>query len=322
MYYISLIKVVFLTANIYIIISNEIEQLMDFEEHNYLFDHLTAIPSASIVYDSPLKPTCVTVDPSTEQIYVGEQFYKSTRVFIFSESGNIVKQFIQKGLCYPKGMAIHQDNLYLTLLEKTFLVHFKVADDLHLIRSKEDIGSTVDKFKQLRRLAVSNNGDVFVTDYSRHRVQILDGDLNYKRQISHYSMVHPCDVKLNADEVFVLSFNPLHSRYCILVFNQKGFKLRSIILRGLSQPVFEISRWAFHYPVFCLDSYGNLIINDVNTDEVKFFTKEGALFQKLGDSGPGPGMFMYITGLTLTANHKLIVVSMFGDFKLQIFSCF
>ena len=156
------------------------------------------------------------------------------------------------------------------------------------------------------------NGDVFVTDLCRHRIQILDGDLNYKRQISHYSMILPCDVKLTADEVFILSLNPLHSRYCILVFNQIRYKLRSIIPRGLSKPVFEISRWVdpFHYPVFCLDCYGDLIINDIKTDEVKFFTKEGTLFQKLGKSGLDLGMFGHIIGLTLTANHKLIVVSM------------
>ena len=175
-------------------------------------------------------PFCVTADPSTEQICVGEHFGESIRVSIFSKSGNIVKRFLQKGLRHPKGIAIHQDNLYITLLAEPFLVHFKVINDLHLIRSKEDIGSDVDsKFNQLR-LAVSNSGDVFVTDLCRHRIQILDGDLNYKRQISHYSMVLPCDVKLTADEVFVLCLNPLHSRYCILVFSQIGFKLRSIIL--------------------------------------------------------------------------------------------
>ena len=293
------------------------EQLLNFEDNhsNYIFNHLTVVPSTGTSDEYPLHPVCVTTDPYTEHIYVGGLGADCLRVFILSESGNVVNRFIQKGLCYPKGIAIHQDNLYITLLAEPFLVHFKVADDLHLVRSKEDIGSGIDsKFNKLR-LAVSNNGDVFVTDLCRHRIQILDGDLNYKRQISHYSMINPCDVKLTADEVFVLCLNPLHSRYCILVFNLMGFKLRSIILRGLSEPD------PFHYPVFCLDSYGDFITNDVKTNEVKFFSKEGTLLQKLGKYGRGPGLFMHITGLTLTTNHKLIVVSMFTVFKLQIFSC-
>ena len=297
------------------------EQLRNFEENHisYLFDHLTVLPSHDARHEYHFHPTCVATGPYTEHIYVIEPSDDYLRVFILSESGNIVNRFIQEGLRHPTGFAVHQDNLYITLLETPFLVHFKVADDLHLIRSKVDIASGIDsKFNHLR-VAVSNSGDVFVSDLCRHHIQILDGDLNYKRQISHYSMKRPCDVKLTADKVFVISLNPLHSRYCIMVFNQMGYKLRSIIPRALSEPKF--SRLILPYPVFCLDSFGNFIINDIKTGEVKFFTKEGTLFQKLGKSGNAPGLFHYIIGLTLTANHKLIVLSMYGDFNFQIFSC-
>ena len=86
---------------------------------------------------------------------------------------------------------------------------------------------------------------------------------------------------------------------------------------------FEIPRWVDprYYPVFCLDNNGDLIISDLKTNEVKFFTKEGSLSQKFGEFGYDLGLFCYISGLTLTTNHKLIVLSRFGDFKLQIFSC-
>ena len=309
-----------LYSQLYIFFSNQMEQLSNLEDNqnNYLFNHLTVSPSTDAIFALHFNPTCVTTDPYTEHIYVGEHSFGIMRVFIFSESGNIVKEYSREGSFHPKGIAIHQDNLYMTLLEAPFLVHFKVADDIHLIRSKEDIAFGVNKNIQLRRLAASNNGEVFVTDSNRHCVQILDGDLNYKRQISHYSMRWPCDVKLNADEIFVLCLNPLHSRYCILVFNQMGFRLRSIILRGLN--IFSLKHF-FPYPVLCLDSFGSFIISDSKTHEVKFFTKEGTLFQKLGEFGEYPGLFCHITGLTLTANHKLIVVSHYGDFRLQIFSC-
>ena len=293
---------------------------MDFkEEHDdYNFDHLAIIEIPSSMSHN-IMPICADTDPYAKHIYIAARVSNEyICVFIISESGNIEKKLNRKGLWTPLAIAIHQDNLYMTILEAPFLVHFKVADHLRLIRSKEAIRSPVDKFKHLRRLAVSNNGDVFVTDFDRHRIQILDGSLNYKRQISHYSMVNPCDVKVTPDEVFVLSLNPLHSRYCILVFNQLGFKLRSIIFRGLE---YCSSENPSIFPSFCLDN-GNFIINDVETDQVKFFTKDGTLFQKLGKSGTrDPGMFSFITGVTLTANHKLVVVSMFGNFEVQIFSC-
>ena len=295
------------------------EQLSNFEDNhnNYIFKHLIVPPSNGANCEDLLNPVCVTTDPYTEDIYVLESGDDYLRVSILSESGYFVKRFRQKVLVFPLGIAKYQDNLYITFSKKPFLVHFKIADDLHLIRSKDDIGFGVDEDKQLRKLAVSISGDVFVTEFFRHRVQILDGDLNYKRQISHYSMRRPCDINVTADEVFVLCLNPLHSSCCILVFNQMGFRLRSIILRGIN--IFSLKHF-FSYPVFCLDSFGNFIINDCETHEVKFFTKEGALFQKLGKFGFIAGLFWCITGLTLTANHKLIVVSKFGSFRLQIFS--
>ena len=56
-----------------------------------------------------------------------------------------------------------------------------------------------------------------------------------------------------------------------------GF-LRSVIPHGL-----EISRREnyFHNPAFCLDCNGNFVIMDIETDEIKFFTKEGTLFLPL-----------------------------------------
>ena len=173
------------------------QQLRNFEEkHNkYLFNHLTVLPSGARS-GYPFHPTCVATDPYTEHIYVGEYGHDSLRVSILSESGDIIDRFLQMGLGFPIGIAIHQNNIYIALLDKPFLVHFKVADNLHLIRSKVDLGSDVDSEFNKLRLAVSNNGDVLVVDSWKHRIQILDGDLNYKRQISHSTMRRPCDVKL------------------------------------------------------------------------------------------------------------------------------
>ena len=288
------------------------------EDDDYLFNHLIAIQSYDTVPKLLDFPLCVTADPHTNRIYVVDGLALYMCVLIYSESGEFVNLFLEKGLRYPISIAIHQDNIYITLSETPFLVHFKVfANGLHLIRSKEDMGSNVDKSCHVRKLAVSNNGDVFVTDFGEHNIQVFDGELHYKRQISHYSMVNPIDVKLTADEVFVLCFNSLHPHHCIIAFNQMGNKLRSIILRGLE---FYQSENPFPFPVFCLDSIGNFIISDVKTNEVKFFTKEGTLFQKFGEFGEDPGMFNTIAGLTLTANRKLVVVSMWGEYKLQIFS--
>ena len=152
---------------------------MNFEDNhnNYLFNHLTVSPSTGARCEYPLQPVCVTTDPYTEHIYALEFGDDCLRVFILSESGIIENRFLQKGLGFPHEIAIHQDNLYIALSRKPFLVHFKVTNRLRLIRNKEDIGSGIENNKHLRRLAVSTNGEVFVAEYFKHRLQILDGNL-------------------------------------------------------------------------------------------------------------------------------------------------
>ena len=87
MYFISLIKHIFY-SQLYILFSNQMEQLRNLEDNhdNYLFDHLTVSPYLGAIFECPSNPTCVTTDPYTKHIYVGEQFHKIMRVFVFSES--------------------------------------------------------------------------------------------------------------------------------------------------------------------------------------------------------------------------------------------
>ena len=93
------------------------------EEHDdYTFEHLT-IRTISFSFSSNIIPICAATDSYPENIYVSRGNYDHLYVSIISESGNIVKEFKRKGLLWtPLGIAIHQDNLYITLLENPFLV--------------------------------------------------------------------------------------------------------------------------------------------------------------------------------------------------------
>ena len=158
-------------------------------------------------------------------------------------------------------------------------------------------------------MAVSTNGEVFVTDYSNDRVQILTIDLQYKRRISHHSMTRPSDVKLTADEVYVLSH--LDSP-CIHVFSNTGKKLRSLITsNGL-----QVLSPSF----FCLDSHENIFVNDEGAHNFQIFSKKGKLLHTIGGRGEKLGMFKYPQGITLIHDFKLVVVSSNKKNSLQIFS--
>ena len=72
------------------------------------------------------------------------------------------------------------------------------------------------------------------------------------------------------------------------------------------------------YPFyFCLDAAENIIISD---HRIQIFTKEGNLIKTVGEEGQQPGMLYNPTGLALTKELNLVVVSNNNNFAFQIFS--
>ena len=72
---------------------------------------------------------------------------------------------------------------------------------------------------------------------------------------------------------------------------------------------------------FCLDAAGNIIISDYSDHRIQIFSKEGNLINTIGEEGEQPRMLYYPTGLALTKDLSLVVVSLNDNFTLQIFSC-
>ena len=71
---------------------------------------------------------------------------------------------------------------------------------------------------------------------------------------------------------------------------------------------------------FCLDAAENIIISDFSAYRILIFSKEGNLIKTVGEEGQQPGMFYYPTGLALTKELSLVVVSQNNSFTFQIFS--
>ena len=69
---------------------------------------------------------------------------------------------------------------------------------------------------------------------------------------------------------------------------------------------------------FCLDTEENIIISDIDTHQIKIFSKEGNHIRTIGERGQQPGMFYRPSGLALTK--ELVVVSCTDNFRIQIFS--
>ena len=246
----------------------------------------------------------VAVD-SNNRIFVaeGKASHAHARISVFSERGDFLTCFTPQDMREPHGLAIHGDYLYVTdtklhaifqfTMEPQFKTEpqFKMEPQFSLVTKQGNRGFQIGEFNRPYNLAVSTNGDVYVADCGNDRVQILNSSLQHLRTLTEQLIESPRDIKLTADEVYVLCYdNP-----CVHV----GGRLRSLISRGNKMQVTD--------PLyFCLDVAGNILISD---NLIRIFSKEGNLINTIGMEGP--------TGLALTK--QLVVLPYNSNRTLQIF---
>ena len=220
-------------------------------------------------------PNAVAVD-SNNRIFVAEGFASEShaRISVFSERGDFLTSFTPQDMRVPFGIAIHGDYLYVTDSELHAIFHFKMEPEFPLVTKHGSRGSQIGEFNYPRSLAVSTNGDVYVADCNNNRVQILNSSLQHLRILTRQRIVSPHDIKLTADEVYVLCRdNP-----CVLVFSHAGERLRSLVSRGNQMQVIG--------PLFfCLDAAENIIISDFLAHRIQIFSKEGNLINTIGEFG-------------------------------------
>ena len=256
-------------------------------------------------------PQAVAID-TNNRIFIaeGSESKSHMRISIFSEKGEYLTSFTHQYFRYPSGMTIHGDNLYVTDIKVHAIFQFKIETDFPLVAKQGTKGFQIGEFNCPYSLAVSTHGEVYVTDYRNYRVQILNSSLQHLRSLTEQPIKSPIDIKLTADEVYVLC----KDNSCVQVFSHAGERLRSLVSMGGQMQDFN--------PLFfCLDAERNIIISDLGTHQIKIFSKEGNDIRTIGEEGQQPGMFSYPYGLALTKDLSLVVVSRSDNFRIQIFSC-
>ena len=255
-------------------------------------------------------PHAVRID-SNNRIFIaeGSAYESHARISVFSERGEFLTCFTLQDMVEPSGLAIHGDYLYVADTELHAIFQFKMEPQFSLVTKRGNRGSQIGEFNYPCNLTVSTNGDVYVADCYNHRVQILNSSLQHLRSLTEQLIQSPRDIKLTADEVYVLSVN----NPCLNVFSHAGEILRSLVSKGNQMQVYD--------PLFfCLDTAENIIISDESTHRIKIFSKEGNLIKTIEEEGHQPGMLSFPAGLALTEELGLVVVSLNSNFTLQIFS--
>ena len=145
-------------------------------------------------------PRGVAIDEATHQIFVAN--YSNNRVEIFSETGEYICQLGVGELDRPWGIAIHGDSVYVSCWDDT-VSRFSLTD-MRIVMRIGCRGSNNEEFYYPHQLTTDLIGRVFIADTVNYRISIYDPDLNHLRNIEHWPMSEPFDVKVSRDRLYVL----------------------------------------------------------------------------------------------------------------------
>lgn len=156
-------------------------------------------------------------------------------ISVFSENGAFVKRIGEGNLSLPHGVAVNNNNLYVTETDAGFInfgsvLLFQLPEG-RLVKKVGTQFRNKYNFENPRQLTVCTTGDVYVTDRSDYgRIAIMDGKLNYQFDIKHSTISYPSDVNIFAESLFVLCESDKLD-HSIHMFTLKGEYLTSIISR-------------------------------------------------------------------------------------------
>ena len=251
-------------------------------------------------------PRGVAFDEKSQRIYVTNTVIGGSNISVFSVTGEYIDRVCERQ--NPSGIAISGDNVFVsdTGLHCVFKFKFPTFISVSEVGKR---GTGVGEFQSPYSLTVAD-GYVYVADCENNRIVVMSTGLQHSKHITHQTMTSPCNVRVNNNQLYVLSDR---DRPCLHVFSLTGEKIRSLITcnrDGNAQVRICFS--------FCLDKKLNILMADHGAHNIKVFSQEGALLHTLGNTQDGDNTITPC-GIALTDNNKIICTSFGTNFLLHIF---
>ena len=242
-------------------------------------------------------PWGVVVEQRSGNIYVADQY--NNRVEVFNGEAEYLSEFGSDKMKSPLCIAIYKDRVFVTQNEGGCLLVYDLNGQF--IKQVGTPGNKEGQFTNPYGIAINNtNGDIYVCDYSNHRIQIFSNDYSYRSQFGKSILKYPTDIQLTRDVIFVLSnHNPF-----LYTFNYN--------LTQLANSVCDSIRKHLKCPhSFFIDGNDNFIVSDYSNNNIVIFNNTGQLLHTLTDSVSRP------IGVCLNSNGGIIVVG--HNHRLLIF---
>ena len=252
-------------------------------------------------------PISATVSSTTGNIFVVD--CSKNCVEVFDSTAKYLYQFGndegEGEMNFPRGLAIYKDRILISQgcpfsHYNHSILNYKL-DGKYICTIGEFCSGDME-FKNPSGISVDgSNGDIYISDSSNNRVQILFKHFQFKRQFGEDKLKQPLDVKLSQQYIHVLD----ESNPCVHLFNYNHVLLKSIISRGEGNQVTQPFS-------FFIDTSGSILITDCNSNLVSFFNNESDLIHKI----PVPE---YPTGVTVDNHNRVIVVCQADSDCLSIY---
>ncbi|KAI6657020.1 hypothetical protein LOD99_11233 [Oopsacas minuta] len=247
----------------------------------------------------------LSLDEPNQLIYIAD--WCNSRIQVVSFEGKFLTRFGQDILKRPWGIAVTEDNIFITDSELHALLQFN-KKDYKLVKRTGNKGAGDGELNEPHGLCVDYNGDVYVADYYNHRVSIFSKALEFVNCLGTQQLKWPLDVKVTPTSIVVLDQSP----NCFHFYSRSGHLISSCITRGEDGVV--------HYPVFfSLDVAGNILITDIMCSNIKILSPSGELIHTIGREGHGRGEFIRPFGISISALGTIFVISRNPNFRLQAF---
>ena len=238
-------------------------------------------------------PRSLAIHYKTGNIYIADT--DNHRVQVFSCNGDYLFMFSEK-MKEPVGICISQNKVFVTQWSGHCINMYELEGKL--IKSVGSQGNGEGQLKYPNGLDISDrNNNIYVCDWSNHRIQILTEKLKYHSMLGIDLLKYPLDVKVIRDRVLVLAI----SDPCMFVFNSDHVLTNRLITRGNDKQTNIPSR-------FDIDREYNIIMSDWGNHCVYVFNQEGEQIHKFGKEGQGIGEFHHPWGIALDNTGRIIVV--------------
>ena len=250
-------------------------------------------------------PRGLALDEPNQLIYIAD--YGNSRIQVVSLTGKFLKRFGQGIFQTPWGIAVTEDNVFVTDTRLHTLFQFS-KKAYQLVRRTGTKGKGEGQLYNPCGLCTDTNGDVYVADCNNDRVSVFSKELSFLKHLGTQQLKSPYDVKVTPNSVVVLDRSP----NCINFFSRSGDLIRSCVTQGkdgmVSDPYF-----------FCLDTAGNILITDYNRNSIKILSPSGQLIHEIGKYGHERGGLFYPYGICLSETGTILVVSGNTNSGLQSF---